>query len=62
MIVMKRTECALTLMDLIFVAVKWDSDSMAMDSTAVVSLCVYFNVTVCAIFHACVSHIHNCPL
>ena len=37
MIVMKRMECALTLMDLIFVAVKWDSDSMATGSTAVVS-------------------------
>ena len=36
MIVMKRMERALTLMDLISVAVKWDSDSMAMASTAVV--------------------------
>ena len=37
MIVMKRMECALTLMDLISVAVKWDSDSVALDSIAVVS-------------------------
>ena len=37
MIVMKRMECALILMDLISVAVKWDSDSMATASTAVVS-------------------------
>ena len=37
MIVMKRMECALTLMDLISVAVKWDTDSVALDSAAVVS-------------------------
>ena len=37
MIVMKRMECALTLMDLISVAVKLDSDSVALDSAAVVS-------------------------
>ena len=37
MIVMKRMECALTLMDLISVAVKWDSYSVALDSAAVVS-------------------------
>ena len=37
MIVTKRMECALTLLDLISVAVKWDSGSMAMDLTAVVS-------------------------
>ena len=43
MIVMKRMECALTLMDLISVPVKWDSDSMAMASTAVVSH-VYLDV------------------
>ena len=37
MIVMKKMECALTLMDLIYVAVKWDSDSVALDSAAMVS-------------------------
>ena len=37
MIVMKTMECVPTQMDPIFVAVEWDSGSMAMVSVAVVS-------------------------
>ena len=51
MIVMKRMEYALTLLDLISVAVKWDTNSVALDSAAVVSQFVCLMISwVCIVY------------